>query len=126
KWWATFRTVPLLVALPALNLAAVLFFADAPGARSGGLPSRFQSSGSDRWQLALLVVGLTLAYGAALTSLGLALATGVSRPGRATAWCVTAFVFITVVPLAAGAIVTSHHGRDQEFAWFGVACPFWG
>jgi hypothetical protein len=43
-----------------------------------------------------LVVGLTLAYGAAVTSLGLALATWVSRLGRAVALAVAAYVFVCI------------------------------
>jgi hypothetical protein len=43
-----------------------------------------------------LVVGLVVAYGAALTSLGLALATWVPRLGRAVGLCVAAHVGVTV------------------------------
>ena len=44
-----------------------------------------------------MLLGLVLAYGAAITSLGLALATWVSRLGRAIALCVTIYVFIMIV-----------------------------
>ena len=66
KWWGTFRAVPLLAIGPGM-VAAVL-------ARESG-----------RWEGALMIVGLFLAYGAAVTSLGLALATWVSRLDLAVA-----------------------------------------
>jgi hypothetical protein len=68
---------------------------------------------------------LIFAYGSALTSLGLTLATWVSRPGRATAWCVIAVVFMTIVPVVVGAFMTGYDPA-RGFAWFGVASPFWG
>ena len=40
------------------------------------------------WSNYLVLLGLVLAYGATITSLGLALATWVSRLGRAVALCV--------------------------------------
>ena len=50
----------------------------------------------DRWMAACLIVGLILSYGAALTSLGLALATWVERPGRVVALTVSAHLLVTV------------------------------
>jgi hypothetical protein len=44
----------------------------------------------------LLLVGSILAYAAAITSLGLALATWVSRLGRAVALCVTVYVAFSI------------------------------
>jgi hypothetical protein len=49
-----------------------------------------------RWSGVALVAGLVVAYGAALTSLGLALATWVPRLGRAVGLCVAAHVGVTV------------------------------
>src|SRR5262249_30885803 len=71
KWWGTYRTVPLLAICPGLVAAAIV-----------------QRSG--RWELAALVVTLYLAYGAAVTSLGLALSTWMRRLDHAVALNVTA------------------------------------
>jgi hypothetical protein len=54
----------------------------------------------------VLVVGLVVAYGAALTSLGLALATWVPRLGRAVGLCVAAHVGVTVGWVVLVAILT--------------------
>ena len=48
------------------------------------------------WSNYLVLLGLVLAYGATITSLGLALATWVSRLGRAIALCVTAYVALVI------------------------------
>ena len=77
KWWGAFRKVPLLAILPAL-LACTLAY------------------DTDRWVGPLLLLGLILAYGAALTSLGLALATWIPKVGRVLALCVTAYVGVTI------------------------------
>jgi ABC-type Na+ efflux pump permease subunit len=77
KWWGTFRLVPVLAAPPALATAAVAWH-------------------HGHWSGVALVTGLVVAYGAALTSLGLALATWVPRLGRAVGLCVAAHVGVTV------------------------------
>jgi ABC-type Na+ efflux pump permease subunit len=77
KWWGTFRAVPMLAIPPGVALLAV--------ARYHG-----------HWPMVWLVLGLVVAYGAALTSLGLALATWVPRPGRAAGYGAAAHVAITV------------------------------
>jgi ABC-type transport system involved in multi-copper enzyme maturation permease subunit len=92
KWWGTFRSVPLL--------------AVAPGAVAAALARH-----SGRWEGAVLVVGLFLAYGAAVTSLGLALATWVRRIDHAVALGVavlggvTVGWLITVASLASGGAI---------------------
>lgn len=126
KWWGIYRAVPALVVLPALNLAATMYFTEGPTFWSSGpAPQAWRLTGIYRWQYGLLALGLTLAYGAALTSLGLALATWVSRPGQAVAWCVTAFVLVTVVPAVLGVWLSRHRGSPNT-AWLGMASPFWG
>lgn len=77
KWWGTFRLVPVLAVPPGLATAAVAWY-------------------HGRWAGVALVTGLVVAYGAALTSLGLALATWVPRLGRAVGLCVAAHVGVTV------------------------------
>jgi hypothetical protein len=77
KWWGTFRQVWPVAFWPALfGGGAVLVSGEA---------------------LAFFVlVSSVLAYGAVITSLGLALATWVSRLGRAVALCVTVYVVFSV------------------------------
>jgi ABC-type Na+ efflux pump permease subunit len=77
KWWGTFRAVPLLAIGPGAVAAAL--------ARESG-----------RWEGAVLFVGLFLAYGAAVTSLGLALATWVHRLDLAGAINVAVLGGVTV------------------------------
>jgi ABC-type transport system involved in multi-copper enzyme maturation permease subunit len=77
KWWGTFRLVPVLAVPPGLATAAVAWH-------------------HGHWLGVALVTGLVVAYGAALTSLGLALGTWVPRPGRAVGFSVAAHVGVTV------------------------------
>jgi hypothetical protein len=77
KWWGTFRLVPVLAAPPGLATAAVAWH-------------------HGHWSGVALVTGLVVAYGAALTSLGLALATWVPHLGRAVGLCAAAHVGVTV------------------------------
>ncbi len=77
KWWGTFRQV-----------GPVLFW---PALLSAGLLLQFGN-----WPQYLLLIGVILGYGAVMTSLGLALATWMSRLGRAIALCVTAYVVSSI------------------------------
>jgi ABC-type Na+ efflux pump permease subunit len=77
KWWGAFRVVPHIAVWPALTAGLLLW--------DGG-----------RWISYVLLLGLILAYGAVITSLGLALATWVSRLGRAVALCVSAYLALTI------------------------------
>jgi ABC-type Na+ efflux pump permease subunit len=77
KWWGTFRGVARIAIWP----AATTFFLVLDGGY---------------WRNYLTLLGLVLAYGAMITSLGLALATWVSRLGRAIALCVTAYVALVI------------------------------
>jgi len=91
KWWGTFRAVPLLAICPGA-VAAVL------------------AGESARWEGAVLIVGLFLAYGAAVTSLGLALATWVRRLDYAVALNVAVLGGVTVGWLFA--VVLTSPGRN--------------
>ena len=97
KWLGTYRVVLWLAVLP--GLASVIVACMAPP-----LPARFRPAfglGLPAEPLrshhgARLVVGEMLSYGAAITSMGLALATWVPRLGRAIAINVVIFVLIAI------------------------------
>jgi ABC-type transport system involved in multi-copper enzyme maturation permease subunit len=84
KWLAHYRVVPWLALLPGLVAAA-------------------HAASTGRWLGVLLVIGTVLAEGAAVTSLGIALATWVPRLDLALTLSAAAAVFVTVawVPLMA-------------------------
>jgi ABC-type transport system involved in multi-copper enzyme maturation permease subunit len=77
KWWGHYRVVPMLALLPTIVAAAY-------AVRLG------------RWSGVALVAGTILAYGAAVTSLGIGLATWVPRLDRALSLSVAASVFVTI------------------------------
>jgi ABC-type transport system involved in multi-copper enzyme maturation permease subunit len=94
KWWGAFRIVPALALLPAIG--AIFNVACEP--THGILVRPLAQSPApletiDRLALAGLPVLLFLVQGAAVTSLGLLLATWVRRLGRAVAACVTVYAF---------------------------------
>src|SRR5947209_5315356 len=82
KWWGTFRSVPRLLILPSLLTFALSLY-------TGHL-----------WGVALMAA-LILAYGAAITSLGLALATWMPRVGRAVGTTVGLYTMMCIgwIPL---------------------------
>ena len=77
KWVGAFRTVPQLLFAPALT--SLLLVCD-----------------SGRWIKCLLFLALLVAYSAMIVSMGLALATWLSRQGRATASCVAGYVALSI------------------------------
>jgi ABC-type transport system involved in multi-copper enzyme maturation permease subunit len=77
KWWGAFRAVPLLALVPALVAVATI----AEPERAVG---------------PFLVLAFVLAIGAAITSLGLALATWFRKLSTVLALCVTSYVAVTV------------------------------
>src|SRR5258705_3539452 len=83
KWWGTFRSVPRLLILPSLLTSALSL-------HTGHL-----------WGVALMAA-LILAYGAAITSLGLALATWMPRMGRAVGTTVGLYTMMCIgwIPLS--------------------------
>lgn len=106
KWWGAYRIVPRLAILPAAVAAAL--------ATRNGL-----------WEGAVLISGLVLAYGAAVTSLGLALATWERRAGRAIAWSVTLYALVTVGWF--GAVLAVARAFSGELgAALASASPFYG
>ena len=117
KWWGAFRLAPHVIFWPAF-LAGILLW-------DGG-----------SWFAYSLLLGLILVYSVAIASLGLALATWVSRLGRAVAICVSIVVGFSVgwmflimscfsrgylgislimgSPLYGTAMATEHHRRGSE------------
>jgi ABC-type transport system involved in multi-copper enzyme maturation permease subunit len=77
KWWGAFRQVPFLLVWPAFT-------------------TFFLAVQSGHWFQYLLMLTLISSYGAVIASLGLALATWVSRLGRAVALCVAAYVLFAI------------------------------
>lgn len=77
KWWGTFALVPRLLILPTWVAAGMAMV-------------------SGRGLAALLLVGLILAYAAAITSLGLALATWMPRMSRVVTVCLIAYILASV------------------------------
>jgi ABC-type transport system involved in multi-copper enzyme maturation permease subunit len=132
KWWGAYRTALLVMILP-LGLAGLL--AVLPARPFAGLPPR-ERSPDELALLLLLLAGLMLAYGAAVTSLGLALATWVKRFGVAVGLSVASYLLVTggsvLVLLAVGG-----PGNEEGIAfispWFGagemtyeIGSPFGG
>ena len=95
KWVGTYRAVPQLLFAPVLTTLCVAWE-------------------SGRWIAYFNFVGLLLAYSAVIVSLGLALATWLSRLERALALCIGAYVVfsigwpVMVLSLAAGSRADDH------------------
>lgn len=106
KWCGAFRAVPPLLILPAAVTAAIA----APTRHSWG---------------AALVAALILACGAAITSLGLALATWVPRMGRAAALTVGLYVFMGIawIPLS---MIAFGDGPNDDGPGVAAGSPFLG
>ena len=105
KWWGAFRVVPSVAVLPGLLAHALTW----------------QNYG--RWAGPFLIVGLILAYGAALASLGLALATWIGRVGRTLALSVAAHVLATVGWFYLALTLFDNNGLFRPMA---EASPFFG
>jgi ABC-2 family transporter protein len=98
KWWAVYRRWLPLALVPAVTS---LFFAVATPDRAVWLPSPMNSQAVplgtlDRLTIAVLPTAFTLAHAAAATSLGLALATWIRRPGLAITLNVAAYLFMLI------------------------------
>jgi ABC-type transport system involved in multi-copper enzyme maturation permease subunit len=105
KWWGAFRILPLLTVLPSLLAFSLVL-------REGRILELF------------ILVPLILAFGAALTSLGLALATWVPRLGRAVAYSVIGYVLVTV---AWPFVVVALFSRDDVLGpGLASGSPFFG
>lgn len=80
KWWGAFRMVPLVVVPAGASYACVAAWQRGPFA----------------WILALEGTCLVLCYGVLVTTLGLALAVWMTRPGHAAVICAAIHIGITV------------------------------
>jgi ABC-type transport system involved in multi-copper enzyme maturation permease subunit len=91
------------------------------------LPGLFAFVGcqADRWMGPPLVVGLGLACGAAITSLGLALATGIRQVGRVVALSVGIYAGISIAWPALVLLLASR-GTDDAIAFATMGTPFFG
>jgi ABC-type transport system involved in multi-copper enzyme maturation permease subunit len=101
KWWGTFRLVPFLAIGPglmALAMATARLNVPPTPVFIGAvvLPYAIDLSLGVRLGAAALLVATILTYGAALTSLGLALATWIKRQSRAIAASVSIFVLLAI------------------------------
>jgi ABC-type transport system involved in multi-copper enzyme maturation permease subunit len=95
KWCGAFRVAPLVAIWPTVMIAGFAF--GWPGASWAGRGMAFAPiSDAVRLVSVVLMALLVLVHGAALTSLGLALATWIPRQGRAVGLCVTAYVVVSV------------------------------
>src|SRR5262249_51948886 len=106
KWWGAFRGVAPLTVLPVLIAAAL-------ATHTGFAPGP------------VLIGGLVVAYGAAITSLGLALATWLPRIGRAIGLTAGLYVVVLIGAIPVGMLVFGK-GPDGAGAGFAAASPFWG
>jgi ABC-type transport system involved in multi-copper enzyme maturation permease subunit len=109
KWWGAFRSAVLVMLLP-LGLAVCL--AALTPNTDFVIP----------WLLTLLMALLMLAYGAAVTSLGLALATWVKRFGVALGLSVAIYILITGGSILL--LIASRMGPDERA--LGFVSPWYG
>jgi hypothetical protein len=72
------------------------------------------------------MLAVVLTYGAAVTSLGLALATWIRRLGRAAATSAAVYALVTAGWLAVVALLFPGGGGHETFKVLGSASPFFG
>ena len=139
KWWGAYRVVPALAFLPAIS--CLIITAAAPDHTPAVLSLRQAPApldALDRIAYICIPVAMLLAQGAAVTSVGLALATWIHRVGRAVAVSVmicAVFAIGWVPALELGLEILVKIGfwevsdlRPVEFFMnvVGVACPLGG
>jgi ABC-type transport system involved in multi-copper enzyme maturation permease subunit len=115
KWWGAYRTAILVTILPALLAFGFFVKSTAGGANTARLLMLL---------VLLLLIPLMLAYGALVTSLGLALATWVRRFGVAVGLSVTAYVLLAggsvLLLLALEPANDALRGMASVSPWYGV------
>ena len=121
KWWATFRVVPFLAILPTALVVAALWAEPrwlGPGLKEPPPLTWLQ------WLSPALTVVSILAEGAALTSLGLVMATWISRLDRAVMATVSCYVFVALCWPIGMAFLLPHD--DLNGPGLASASPFMG
>ncbi len=139
KWWGTYRVVPALALLPMIG--AIVIAVRAPDSiHLARQPPSAPLSAIDRMAFVALPVAFLLVQGAAVTSVGLALATWMRRLGRAVAVSVASYAFVAfgwiillelgiVTPLLSwlGLFGPDDHQAENFFAEvLASACPLGG
>jgi ABC-type transport system involved in multi-copper enzyme maturation permease subunit len=118
KWWGVYRTIFWLTILPGMILATRIWMVLLPGQQ---FPNPVPAW--SLWLGAVFLMGVILAYGAAFTSLGLALATWVARQARAIALQVVSFVLIAVGFVLVAMLLLDRNDWSRGLAcgspWFG-------
>jgi ABC-type transport system involved in multi-copper enzyme maturation permease subunit len=94
KWWGAFRIVPVVAFWPTMIIAALAISRGRPPAPGTVVP-RPEDPVLVVWAVGLIAL-VVLIHGAAITSLGLALATWIPRQGRAVGLCVAAYVLVAI------------------------------
>jgi ABC-type transport system involved in multi-copper enzyme maturation permease subunit len=120
KWWGAYRGALLVMIIPLGTACCLVGTATSPFGRP--------ADPFERLSLTLLLAGLMCAYGAAVTSLGLALATWVKRFGVAVG--LSAAIYLLVTGGAVLVILVIRGGRDAEVLavvspWFGAGELTW-
>ncbi len=136
KWWGAFRRVPFLAVLP---VALIFWFTLGNDVSTAALPRGLvargrplpYSLGSEQFTMAVtaaaLMGGFILGCGAAITSLGLAVATWIARFGRAIGLCVTVYVLGAVAwPILVGILSSLFQTRGRGEEGMMMASPFFG
>lgn len=102
KWWAAFRRMSVLAILPGILGLAAAYYVEPHRLRTGAvLPMDWT-----RWFGPALLVGLTLSYGAAITSFGLVMATWIARLDRAVTATVSMYLALTIgEPILVGFLI---------------------
>jgi ABC-type transport system involved in multi-copper enzyme maturation permease subunit len=106
KWLGAFRGVPLLVIWPVCIAAAL-------------------ATQSGFFLGPVLIAGLILAYGAAINSLGLALATWLPQMGRAIGLTAGLYVVVLIAAIPC-AFLLFGEGPNDAGSGVASASPFWG
>ena len=107
KWFGAFRAVPPLLILPAIL-------------------SLFLATRTERFGGVILLLALILAYGAAITSLGVGLAAWVPRLGRAVGLCVGLFVGMTIGWIVLSAVLLSGGPQGEGSIGLMAGSPLMG
>jgi ABC-type transport system involved in multi-copper enzyme maturation permease subunit len=117
KWWGTFRLVPFLAIGPGI-VALAMATARVSSTPRGMFSNTRNLSLGLRLTAVSVVVATIVVYGAALVSLGLALATWIKRQSRAMATSVCIFALIAVAwPIL---VMT---GRGHSASGLGMLSP---